>query len=177
MDASIVLAIILAHPSWPDRNVSRDVRAEALQPVAEAIADAAANRTEAAQLIADGMHESGNFSLSVVRRGCEGMAPRACDHRTSRGFAQLKAGAGSGLGRLETIRAEARCAVALMRQHLRDCRAFGVTPVHGMFAALALGHCGAWRGANDRVVTARKIEREIWKAERDREQTCTIGGE
>ena len=161
IDPAVVLAVLLAHPSWSDRGLAPGVRARALEPVAEAIAEVAETRLEAAWLLADGMHESGNFSLVVVLRGCDGMKPRACDYRTSRGAWQLKERScpeahAHRAGSVDSIRAEARCAVGLMRGYLRDCRG-----ERGMFSALALGHCGAWRGAGDRVVTVRRIEVEL----------------
>lgn len=170
IDPAYILAILLAHPSWADRLVSPDMRARALEPVADAIAEVAETRAEASRLIADGMHESGNFSLSVVLRGCDGMSARACDFRTSRGAWQLKERScpeahAHRAGSTDSIRAEARCAVSLMRGYLRDCRAHGATPVHAMFAALALGHCGSWLGSGARVETAKRIEIELARAE------------
>jgi len=168
ISAAAVLAVLLLHPSWSDRHVSPDVRARALTPVAEAIAEASGSTAEAARLVALGLHES-RFGISVVRDGCSGLPASACDRRRARGAWQLHSAAcveayEHRAGTEASIHAEARCAVRLMRGYMSSCREHGASPAHAAFAAMALGHCGLWVGSDQRVQTARRIERELLKA-------------
>ena len=165
IDSAIILAVLLQHHSWSDRHISHDVRARALTPVAEAIAEESSSPAEAARLIALGLHES-RFAVSVVRDGCSGLPASACDHRRARGAWQLHTAACSEAyehraGTEASIHAEARCAVKLMRGYMSSCREHGATPAEGAFSGYATGGLCHWRGAEERAKTALRIEREI----------------
>lgn len=163
--AAAILAVLLAHPSWSDRELKPDNRAAAIQPVAEAIADAARNPRETAVLVALGLHESG-FALAVVAGDCASLGPRACDSGKARGVWQLheaacRAAYAFAAGSVESIRAEARCAIAQLRFHAARCRKHAATPELGAFSGFATGSACHWGGAEARVRTTRSVEREL----------------
>ncbi len=170
MSPATILLILLAHKPWADRDVSNDVREEQLRPVAEAIAEVSRDRTDAAMLLALGWHES-RFALAVVRHGCEGLPARACDRHHARGFAQLHEAAcveayDYPAGSVESIRAEARCALAKMRGYSVSCLPHNPSPLYAAFSGMALGHCAAWQGANERVLSVRRFAAELVQLDR-----------
>lgn len=168
---SAILAVLIAHKPWVDRDVSNEAREEQLRPVAEAIAEAAPRPEDAALLLALGWEES-RFAISVVRSGCAGLPARACDRRLARGFAQLHESACPEafklpVGTEESIRIEARCAIAQLHHHAARCRDHAASPWYGAFSGYATGGDCHWRGAEWRVLTARRMLAELAKLEAD----------
>lgn len=160
VSAAAVLSVMLAHPAYSDRQAPSEEREFALRPVAEAIASAARTSTEAAELLALGMHES-HFALAVVRDGCRGMGDTACDSRKARGPWQLhreacRAAWAFDQGSVESTRVEARCAVALLRGYEAHCGSLG-----GAYAMYGTGHSCSFRGSAARVATTFRFTREL----------------
>ena len=104
----------------------------------------------AARLIILAAHEK---RFTCRHGGCDRIPRRAT--RTSRGAFSSRHVVPRGAGTTGTVDSIARRHVARsVHARLRECGRAGDT-------GHALGHCGAWRGAADRVVTARRIEREL----------------
>lgn len=169
VSAAAVLSVMLAHPPWGDRDVKPEDREAALRPVAEAVASAARTPVEAAELLALGMHES-HFALAVVRDGCMGLPSAACDSGKARGPWQLheascRAAYTFPAGTPDSVRAEARCAIAQLRFHGYRCREHALSPLMGSFAGFATGSKCHWAGAGERVLTTRRMSAELARAE------------
>ena len=170
VSAAGILAVLLAHPAYADRHVPRDERASALQPVAEAIAAAARDDVEAAELLALGKHESG-FRIAVVQGRCAELGPRACDSQRARGTWQLHISACPHAylyeaGSVDSIHEEALCAIRQLRFHGWRCREHALTPMLGAFSGFATGSACHWSGAGARVLTVRRMATELRIAER-----------
>jgi hypothetical protein len=169
MSPEVILVVMLARAPWVDRNVPREERAQALAPIATAIADEARSPEEAGALIALGRAEGENFALAIVRGGC---TASGCDHGRSRGVFQegrlfCPAAYEFAAGTVESIRAETHCAAARLRSFGYQCRAHAPTPLHGAFAMLGTGHSCHWSGAEARVRAARHVVVELARAERE----------
>lgn len=166
VSVAVILSFLLAHPAWSDRAFSSEQRESFLRPVAEAIAEASHSTREVAVLLALGMRES-NFASAVVAGDCSALPKgQRCDAGKARGFAQLHESACRAAYQLiagspESIRAEARCAIGLLRGGQARCHS-----LEGAFAAYGTGNSCKWRGAADRVRTANRIERDLAEIQR-----------
>lgn len=167
VSAAAVLTVMLARPAWVDRAVPAEERIAALGPIATAIAEAVHSDEEAAALVLLGRVEGENFALAIVRGGC---TSSGCDHGAARGVFQehrsfCPAAYVFAAGSIESIRAEARCAVGALRLHASRCREHALTPWHGAFSGFATGHSCHWSGADDRVRAAQRVVVELRRAE------------
>jgi hypothetical protein len=163
--AKSILVVLLNHSPWADRAVPPEVKVVGMAYVAQAIYDAARTDTEAASLITLGLKESG-YRISVVFDGCRGLGARACDSGKARGAWQphkesCPAVWALPIGSVESIRAEAECAMAQLRGHAWRCRDHASNPLEGAFSGYATGGACHWVGAAGRVETARRIVKEL----------------
>lgn len=155
MLAAKLLAVMLELPVfYLDRGEDPTARRERLSELAEAIADASANRTEAAALLAAAWHES-RFSKMVQEGRCDELpAGMRCDDGKARGNWQLHRAACTELWDRpvsEHARIGARCAMRLLRVFRRDC---GTIPgAYGRFA----GRACTWAGGEKRAATMRRL--------------------
>jgi len=161
--SAAILVVLLQHPAWADRHATSEQRERALAPVAIAIAEASRDTTDAALLVALGLHESG-FASGVVHGVCRA---GECDGGKARGSWQLHQSACREAWALDagtdgSIAAEARCAIRQLRYHGWRCREHALSPTVGAFSGGASCH---WLGAEARVRTARRIVVELRRAE------------
>lgn len=164
--AAAVAAWILSRPAWLDRDLTREQREPVVMKYATAIVAAAHNDVEVAELVALARSES----ATSARIGGGECPPKMCDHGTSRGWFQLKSAAcptawAVDAGSVESIDAEARCAIAQLRHHAWRCREHALTPMVGAFAGYATGGDCHWTRAGERVLLTRRIAAELAKAE------------
>jgi hypothetical protein len=104
----------------------------------------------------------------VVRGRCDLMpAGERCDNLHARGTLQVHGWCREAWslpdGSPESMVAEAKCALRIIRDGRSRCRRSAITPWHGSFAALAARPC-TWSGADERVRTMRRLLAEIRKA-------------
>jgi len=138
-----------------------------LQAVADAIADVAKTRTEAAVLVALGWHET-KFVKLAMEGHCDQL-PKGmrCDNGKALGPWQLHQQAcpaawqlatpnGGPEGQVESLRVQAACAIRLLRYFGEKGREHTPTPTHAAFAGYA-AHGWAWPGAEVRVQTVRRV--------------------
>jgi hypothetical protein len=157
----ILAALLSLAPYSGDRDEAAAARVSRLTIAAESISAVARNRGEVAALIALGRHES-NFSALVQAGRCSELHMlHACDNGKARGVWQLHAEACPAAyafadGSIESIRAEAQCAIRLLRWNAERGREHTLTPLHAAFAGYAAKAWG-WSGADERVRTTRAV--------------------
>lgn len=169
--SAAILTVMLARKPWLDRDMSSDERATMLQPIADAIAEVSRDRLDASLLLALGLHETA-FARLVVEGRCDEMPKgQRCDSGHARGVWSLHVEACRdayqyAAGSVDSVRAEARCALKLLRFHAYRCREHALTPLFGAFAGFGTGSKCHWSGAGARVLTTRRMAAELGKAER-----------
>jgi hypothetical protein len=162
MNALWLLNTWLDNPAWSDRHFSRAERAVALAPLAAALVDVSRSPRELAILDTIARRESGLASL-VVRGGDCSKMPRGqrCDNGAARGFGQLHAEACRSAyafpaGSEESIRAEAQCAIGLIRTYEARCGTLA-----GAFSMYGTGGRCGWSGGAERARSAERRAREF----------------
>lgn len=167
MNPEHILAVLLTFPQYAG-DIYTDGhadRAKLLRPVALAIAAEAKTSTEAAALIALGYHETA-FARYVLDGHCEqGPIGARCDGGRARGPWQVWswcrgawAHPAGPAGARASLRAEARCAVGLLRAARTRCAAEGWPGVFAGYRRLA--SC-RWSGATRRVATLHVAESRL----------------
>ena len=158
-----VLAVILSLPQfYLDVPKFGAAEREALvRPVAEAIVEVARSRTEAAAMVALAYHES-RFSDSVLRGACDELPKgmRCDEHKgvpLARGAWQLHESAcrtawAFPAGSVESLRAEARCVIRLLRWNAKRGKGVAPSDLRGAFAGYAARDWN-WPGAETRERT------------------------
>jgi len=166
---SAILAALLAVPAYQhpsEQAETAEARRARLAAVADAIAAVARNRDEAAALVALGRHESG-FARLVQEGRCDEMpAGQRCDTGRARGTWQLwqvacPAAYRHAAGSADSLRAEAACAVGLLRLAGKRCSS-GADGTDAWWAGAFSGYAGAAcsaRWAPQRVATMRAVAR------------------
>lgn len=174
--ADAILAAMLALPQYHgDRHADTpEDRARLYRPVAEAISAVAANRTEAAALVALGYHETA-FARYVLDGYCyQGPVGARCDGGRARGAWQVWSWCRPLWDVPETAPsrhlAGARCAVRRLRSARADCARVcrqtgsGCRPHIAAFSGYAGRGCD-WPGATGRVKTMARIEAALRRAQ------------
>jgi hypothetical protein len=166
-DAVLAAALSLS-PYVGDKIDTPEQRSTLYRPVAEAIAEVAKTKSEASILVALAFHESGFARFVIEGRCAQGPPGQRCDGGKARGVFQLHEAACREAwklkdGSVESIRAEARCAIGLLRWNAERGKDLTPTRVHAAFAGYA-ARGWDWDGAAKRVETARKIEKELQRA-------------
>ena len=169
VSAAAVMTVLLAHKPWLDRDMSTTEREHVLQPVAEAIADVSRNELDAAVLLSLGWHETKFASLVLTGRCREMPEGQRCDSGKARGVWSLHAEAcrdawALAAGSVESVRAEARCALRLLRFHAYRCREHSISPLFGAFSGYSGAGCH-WGQAEQRVATVQRFAAELARAE------------
>jgi hypothetical protein len=153
-----------------DRGDSPEQREALYLPVATAIAEVARTNAEAAMLLALAFHESGLARFVIEGRCSDGPPGQRCDGGKARGVFQLHAAACRDAWELEdgstdSIRAEARCAIRLLRWNADRGKDRTASRLRAAFAGYA-ARDWSWDGAAKRAETARKIEQMLSRAPR-----------
>lgn len=150
MTVSIILAAMLALPlSYLDHGDAH--RRDLFEPVAVAIFRVAHSPEEAAELVADGFHESG-FARAVLEYHCERIGPQACDSGRARGAWQIH----TRWCPTSSVEDEARCALRMLRFGRVHCLPHKLNPVLAAFSALGGSACSA-RGVEQKFATYKFI--------------------
>ncbi len=140
-----------------DRAETADEREALLTPVAYEISTVARTPSEGAFLVALAFHESG-FARYVIEGRCsDGPPGQRCDGGKARGVFQLhkaacRAAWAEPAGSRSSLRAEATCALSLLRWGGQQCREHALTPAIGAFGMYAGRGCH-WSGAEARTRT------------------------
>ncbi|HVU03264.1 MAG TPA: hypothetical protein VHE30_16000 [Polyangiaceae bacterium] len=148
-----------------DRTDTPEERAALYRPVAEAIAEASRTNAEAAMLVSLAFHET-NLARFVIEGRCKDGPPgQRCDGGKARGVFQLHRSACPDAWRLpdgsaESIRAEASCAIKLLRWNGKRGKGRAPSFAHAAYAGYG-ARDWSWDGADKRVETARKLEQKI----------------
>jgi len=139
VSADAVLAILQAEPRWRgDRSLSADIVLAAEQPYAEAIADESKTLADAAALLTILIEET-HGATPVLLGHCDQMPEgERCDNLRARGGFQLhreacRAAYAYAAGSVESIRAEAHCALGHLHHHARVGREHAQSPMHAAF--------------------------------------------
>jgi hypothetical protein len=170
-----VLAAALSLPHYMgDRVDTPEQRERLYRPVAEAIAEASRTNVEASMLVALAHHESGFARFVIEGRCTQGPPGQRCDGGRARGVFQLHESAcreawGLVDGSVESIRAEARCAIRLLRWNAERGKDRTPSRIHAAFAGYA-ARDWSWDGAAKRVETARKIEKALRRVPQRRQR-------
>src|SRR6185369_104575 len=128
-----VLALLVSLPPYSgDRAESRDERATRLAPVAEVISAVARNRSEVAMLVSLAVNET-QLSAAVQLGNCAALGKHACDNGKARGVFQLheeacRSAYAFPAGSVESLRAEAQCAIRLLRWNAERGREHALSP-------------------------------------------------
>lgn len=166
VSVAVILSFLLARPvAWSDRELTIEQRQALLMPVAVAISLASHSYVDAAALLATGGYESGFVSVIVTGGDCA-KAGFSCDSGKARGVWQEHAEACREAyrykaGSEDSTRAEARCAIGLIRGAEARCHSLG-----GAYSLYATGHSCHWSGAAERVRATYRIERELAEIQR-----------
>lgn len=157
IQSAVILAALLRLSPYSGDHETAAERAARLAPVADAISAVVRSRSEVAMMLALGLHESG-FSALVQAGKCSELGIRkACDNGKARGVFQLHAEAYRFAdGSVESLRAEAGCAIRLLRWNAERGKEHTLTPQHAAFCGYA-AKAWSWPDANRRVKTAREI--------------------
>ena len=161
-NSAAVLAALLALPRYTfDPPESETDRAARLGVVADAIASASRTRTEEASLVAIVKHESAGSMLVQLGRCAELPRGQRCDGGAARGLFQLHRAACPAAyalpeGSVESIRAEAQCAIRLLRWNAQRGKEHTLTPLRAAFAGYA-ARDWHWKGAEERERTVRAV--------------------
>lgn len=173
MSALAILEVMLAHPSWSDRHLSRAERIVALAPLAVALDEETSDSRMLAKVLSVIENESGMATI-VIRGGDCSQLPKGqrCDNGAARGFGQLHESACREAYRFkagteESIRAEVHCVVGLLRGGEARCGSLA-----GAYAMYGTGHSCEYRGAARRVATARRMFVELKRAELEVQQAA-----
>lgn len=156
--APVLAAMLSLAPYTADRAATPDEREALLTPLAYEISMVARTPSEGALLVAVAFHESG-FARYVLEGRCKDGPPgQRCDGGKARGVFQLHAAtcpAAYALpeGSRGSLRAEATCALSLLRWGGQQCREHALTPVLGGLSMYAGRGC-RWAGAERRAKTA-----------------------
>jgi hypothetical protein len=166
-EAVLTAALSLA-PYVGDKADTPEQRSALYRPVAEAIAEVARTKSEASILVALAFHETGFARFVIEGRCTEGPPGQRCDGGKARGVFQLHEAACRDAwelkdGSVESIRAEARCAIRLLRWNGERGKDRTPNRVLAAFAGYAARDWN-WDGAAKRVETARKIEKALQRA-------------
>jgi hypothetical protein len=159
--AVLAAALSLSHYVG-DKSENPEQRSVLYRPVTEAIAEAADTNAEASMLIALAFHESRLARFVIEGRCADGPPGQRCDGGKARGVFQLHQSACREAWSLEdgsvaSIRAEARCAIRLLRFNASRGKNYARSRLHAAFAGYAAREW-TWDGAAKRVDTARRIE-------------------
>lgn len=166
VNSAAVLAAALSLSQYVgDKVDTAEQRSTLYRPVAEAIAEASRTNVEASMLLALAYHESGLARFVIEGRCADGPPGQRCDGGKARGVFQLHAAACPDAwkldaGSVESIHAEARCAIRLLRWNADRGKDHTPTRVHAAFAGYAAREW-TWDGAAKRVETARKLEKAL----------------
>ena len=169
VSSTAVLAAALSLSQYVgDKVETLEQRSALYRPVAEAIAAVSRTNTEASLLIALAFHESGFARFVVEGRCADGPPGQRCDGGRARGVFQLHQSACPEAWKLEggssqSVRAEAGCAIRLLRWNADRGKDHAPSRLHAAFAGYAAREW-TWDGAAKRVETARKIERALSRA-------------
>jgi hypothetical protein len=162
---AVLAAALSLSPYVADRVDTPEQRSTLYRPVAEAIAEVARTKFEASILVALAFHESGFARFVIEGRCSEGPPGQRCDGGKARGVFQLHEAACHEAwelkdGSVESIRAEARCAIRLLRWNAERGKDRTPNAAYAAFAGYAAREW-TWDGAAKRVETARKIEKAL----------------
>ncbi|HEX7671403.1 MAG TPA: hypothetical protein VF395_17540 [Polyangiaceae bacterium] len=166
VSSAAVLAAALSLSQYVGDKVDTPEGRETLyRPVAEAIAEVARTNVEASMLLALAFHESGLARFVIEGRCADGPPGQRCDGGRARGVFQLHESACREAWKLEdgsvpSIRAEARCAIRLLRWNADRGKDHTPSRLHAAFAGYAAREWN-WDGAAKRVETAQKLERVL----------------
>ena len=169
VSAEAILAAALSLSRYVgDRSDTPEQRSSLYRPVAEAIAEVARSKFEASMLVALAFHESGLARFVIEGRCSDGPPGQRCDGGKARGVFQLHEAACHDAweredGSIESIRAEAHCAIRLLRWNAERGQGHAASRAHAAFAGYAAREW-SWDGAAKRVETARKIESRLQRA-------------
>jgi len=151
-----------------DRLETPEQRSALYRPVAEAIAEVSRTDAEASLLVALAYHESRLARFVIEGRCADGPRGQRCDGGKARGVFQLHQSACPEAwvledGSTESMRAEARCAIRLLRWNAARGKGRAPSRLHAAFAGYAARDWN-WSGAAKRVATALRIERTLMQA-------------
>jgi hypothetical protein len=166
VNSTAVLAAALSLSQYVgDKVETPEQRSTLYRPVAEAIAEVARTNVEASMLIALAFHESGFARFVIEGRCADGPPGQRCDGGKARGVFQLHQSACPDAWKLQdgsapAIRAEAHCAIRLLRWNADRGKDHAPSRLHAAFAGYAAREWN-WDGAAKRVETARKLEKAL----------------